>query len=991
VRIWKRQNYLLWISLGTTVMMLAMGLLLANQFVQKRAIQQSARQRVDSVTNLAFYSERELLRLQREVAVGLLRPEGPDRDKLGLRYDIFLSGITWLRDSPSMLVLAERPQYAGVLPKLDRLLKTADAVFARPELVAEELRALLVQLDAMQIDLMALSSAASSVESIQYETLAEKMLQQSDLILGLALLQMVLLLVASVALYARQRRQLAEQQAVVHMNEALRLQRVKAEAANQAKSQFLANMSHELRTPFNGILGMIKILQASGLNGQQLDYTAKMGRATESLLALINDILDFSKVESGKLQVHNQAFALDHLLRDVSEILSAGGGSALVDVVYDIDPRLPAVLMGDALKLQQVLINLGSNAIKFTPQGFVVIALSLQDGAAPEDSLRVGFAVRDSGIGIAPENQAHIFSGFSQAEASTTRQYGGTGLGLAISKRLVELMGGQLLLDSALGQGSTFSFVLTVPVVSNPPPEWLLDAAAPSDVRRVLVVDDSAVGAQALARMTRAWHWPTDVAESGAAALACMQASAAQQQPYQLIFIDSHMPGMDAWDLVRQLRQLVLPAGLAAPTLVMVSGTGRDQLTQHSEQEQGLLDGMLTRPFTAAQMYEAALSPQGNTSRLRQCARVQTVGGRLPGMRILVVEDNLLNQQVAQELLQMEGAQVTIASNGQLGVQAVAAAQPPFDVVLMDLQMPVLDGYGATHAIRQTQDQNQLPIIAMTANAMASDRAACLAAGMNEHIGKPFDMGRLVSLLIRSTGAKALPLITACAPETGPTVPPDADSPYAITVAGLDVHGALQRMAGVRALYVRAARSFSASLEPLPAALSAARAAGDDTALRMHLHTLKGNAATLGATALSQAAAALETLCKSGGVDDSHWDTSLQALEQLAQAARCQLQQATAALDSGAAPAADPARATGSDADAQWPAVLAVLVQLRALLRSDDLDALSHFAEHRALLERVPGDFCDRLDAALQDLELEQALVLCEAQLSPAARPGAPP
>jgi signal transduction histidine kinase/DNA-binding response OmpR family regulator/HPt (histidine-containing phosphotransfer) domain-containing protein len=802
---------------------------------------------------------------------------------------------------------------------------------------------------------------------------------------------MVLLLVASVALVVRQQRQVQEQGALAAMNEALRRERGNADAANLAKSQFLANMSHELRTPFNGILGMLQILQSTGLSRRQQDCASKMERATASLLALVNDILDFSKVESGKLELNLEPFRLDRLLRDVSEILSAGtgAGSGQVDVMYDIDPGLPAVLQGDALKLQQVLINLASNALKFTPQGFVVLAVRWLDGA-PGQAARVEFSVRDSGIGIASAHQAHIFSAFTQAEASTTRQYGGTGLGLAISRRLVELMGGKLALQSTPGSGSCFSFALQLPAPATATPDrgdGLPALALPAAHMRVLAVDDNPVSQDIVGRICGHWGWPVTLADSAAAALALVQQGHAAQQPFQLILLDWHLPGMDGWALVRSIRQLALPEGSPPPTIVMLTGTGRDRLAQQPEQDQGLLNAVLVRPFTATQLREAALDGGAPESRLRRSQRRRGRGNRLAGIRVLVVEDNRLNQQVAQELLSLEGAQVAIAANGQLGVEAVLAADPPFHVVLMDLQMPVLDGYGATRAIRQTLDPQQLPIIAMTANAMASDREACLAAGMNEHIGKPFDLGKLVSLLIRSTGA--MPSAPPQAADTEPDAAPlpelagldlDGLDVDGLDVDGLDVAGALMRMSGLRPLYVRAAQDFSASLDGLVPALRATLHAGDLAALRRQLHTLKGNAATLGANALSQQAAALEALHHSG-FPAGRCEALLQVLEPLASSTRASLQRAMERLDDRAP--ADATQAGGATLD--WPAARTVLLELVALLKNADMDALLCFAQGRSALEPLPADFCTQLDLALQDLELESALSLCNAALADGA------
>ncbi|MFY8119189.1 MAG: PAS-domain containing protein, partial [Roseateles sp.] len=444
-----------------------------------------------------------------------------------------------------------------------------------------------------------------------------------------------------------------------------------AEEASQAKSRFLANMSHELRTPMNAILGMLQLLQRSALDARQRDYAVRIDGAARSLLALLNDILDFSKVEAGKMTLDPQPFMLDQLLSEVEVILQATRGEKPLWLALERDPLLPSCLLGDALRLKQVLINLGGNAIKFTAEGEVSLRLAQVWRRA--DRVCLSVEVRDTGIGIAPEHQQQIFAGFSQAEASTTRRYGGTGLGLAISQRLVQLMGAELKLQSELGKGSCFSFTLELPV---------LEASA-------------------------------------------------------------------------------LPT--AAPGI-----------------------------------------PQPGATR------------RLAGLRLLLVEDNPNNQLVARELLQDEGALVELAENGLQALQRLdqmlAQGEPRFDVVLMDVQMPVMDGFTATRRLRERPELATLPVVAMTANVMASDRAECLAAGMNEHVGKPFDLELLVALLQRlcgrtSSGASAL------------TEAAELGLPAALLQeaeqAGLDLPGALKRLGGRRDLLARMARGFASSTEAL--------------------------------------------------------------------------------------------------------------------------------------------------------------------------------
>ena len=539
-----------------------------------------------------------------------------------------------------------------------------------------------------------------------------------------------------------------------HLQRDLMAERDRAEASSLAKGRFLANMSHEIRTPMNAILGLLALLRNTELNPRQLDYTTKTESAARSLLGLLNDILDFSKMEAGKMSLDPHPFSVDALLRDLSVLLSSHTNQA--EVLFDLDATLPNLVLGDAMRLKQVLINLCGNAIKFSPAGDVVLRVQIVDRDA--SSVQVEFSVKDNGIGIAPENQSHIFSGFSQAEASTTRRFGGTGLGLSISSTLVRLMGGELQLDSAVGHGSSFHFTLQMPIAQGAAPE-IPQHPALSPTPHVLMVDDNPLARTQYLTMGQSLGWHVDVAASGPAALALWQAKCDQSSPYDAIFTDWQMPEHDGWETVQMLRQAAIQAQLA-PLIIMVSSRGDTSVSQRSAAEQALLNGFLVKPFTASMLGEAlAAARKAVRSATLQATTpeplVKAPALRLQGLRLLVVEDNKINQMVAKGLLEKEGAQITLADNGQLGVDAVSNASPPFDAVLMDIQMPVMDGHEATRAIRQSLQLRDLPIIAMTANAMASDREACLAAGMNDHVGKPFELDHLVAVLAQHKARSA--------------------------------------------------------------------------------------------------------------------------------------------------------------------------------------------------------------------------------------------
>ncbi len=641
-----------------------------------------------------------------------------------------------------------------------------------------------------------------------------------------------------------------------------------ADQAGRAKSEFVANMSHEIRSPMNAVLGMLQLLRQTPLSGRQHDYVAKAQAAASALLGLLNDVLDFSKVEAGKLALDPHPFRLDKLWRDLAVILSANVGDKQVEVLFRIDPALPDTVVGDALRLQQVLLNLAGNAIKFTARGEVVVSAQLVSHS--EQRLSIAFAIRDTGIGIAPAQCAHIFDGFSQAEASTARRFGGTGLGLAISQRLVRLMGGTLRVVSELGQGSVFDFALEFGV-AEAPPEAAPAAGAPLQEALLrdlccLVVDDNPVARTVLREMAASFGWQVEVAADGPEALQMIAAQVARQRAFDVVLINWRMPAMDGWETSRRIRAIA-PAS-KTPLIVMVTAHDRELLAQRQQEIAPVLDGFVVKPVTASMLFDAVAEARLEQRRPPAALAPPPPGRRLAGVRLLLVDDNPANQQVASELLGHEGAQVEVVSSGQLAISAVSRAGPLPALILMDIQMPELDGYQTTHAIQARLGVNTPPIVAMTANVMASDRMAALEAGMADHIGKPFDLEQLIEVILKHArrAGESVPAAAASAD----SVAANADVPGAFTLApaaaavpaglpdaGLNSAAGLKRLGGLESVYRMALRSFAVEADKLVAQLQAARDANDSAAALPALHTLKGLAGTIGAdrlAALSQQA-----------------------------------------------------------------------------------------------------------------------------------------
>ncbi|MBF0303062.1 MAG: response regulator, partial [Desulfamplus sp.] len=660
-------------------------------------------------------------------------------------------------------------------------------------------------------------------------------------------------------------------------NEELAQKNEEIAKASGFKSQFLANMSHEIRTPMNAIIGFSGLALKTELTPKQYDYIVKVDSAAKSLLGLINDILDFSKIEADRLEMETIDFNLEEVVDTVVNIISVKAAEKEIEFINTIENDVPIYLVGDPMRLRQILINLSNNAVKFTRSGHVIIKTELV--RKDDNNCQLKFSISDTGIGMTEEQIAKLFNAFTQADSSVTRKFGGTGLGLTISRRLVEMMGGDITVLSKIGKGSTFSF--TADFAYNTRAQ-IKDYAIPEDLKglKVLVVDDNSSVRELLCELLAAFSFSVTPAASGADAIDEIERAEINLEPYHLVLMDMQMPDMDGIETSIKIQKDEKLSKI--PVIVMLTAFGTEEI-RHKATEAGI-SAFLTKPVTPARLVNTILSALGKRPDTKDVMQGVTKiipvneTGSIAGARILVVEDHIINQQVARELLEIAGFVVDIADSGQKAIKAIDDnVDTPYDAVLMDIQMPEMDGYEATRRIRSDKKNRGLPIIAMTAHAMAEERRKCMDAGLNDHIAKPIDPKNLISTLKQWINPKntsknteresAINLTKSTVVKTEATQwQPDRIEEslklFPSKLPGINVKAALTRLNGNTSLFRQHLGCFSSEYHDAAGKirnmLHSIIKSGDTSELKFFLHTMKGISGSIAAVSLYRSIESLE-------------------------------------------------------------------------------------------------------------------------------------
>ncbi len=746
--------------------------------------------------------------------------------------------------------------------------------------------------------------------------------------------------------------------AMLNLLEDLDVARQEADSAAKTKADFLANMSHEIRTPMNAIIGFSSLAMKTELNRKQRDYLSKIQQSGTHLLGIINDILDFSKIEAGKLSVEHSEFMLEKVMENVSNLISEKTSAKMLELVFNIEKGTPNCLVGDQLRMGQILVNYANNAVKFTEQGEIVISARVVEETDNDCLLR--FAVQDTGIGLTQEQIGKLFQSFSQADTSTSRKYGGTGLGLAISKKLANLMGGDVGVESEYGKGSTFWFTARLGKGVAKARKFLPEPDLRG--RRILVVDDNEMSRIVLTDMLTDMTFAVQDVASGKAALEEIHAAAENKNPYDVVLLDWKMPVMDGIETAKAIRELPVNP---LPHMVMVTAYGREEVLK--EASLAGLEDVLIKPVSASTMFDTLIEVLGGQSAEKGDADQKVTPlmeniNIIKGANVLLAEDNEFNQQLAVELLTEAGVKVDVAENGQRAIEMLE--KKPYDIILMDMQMPVMDGTTATRAIRKDKRFTDLPIIAMTANVMEADIEKCRDAGMQDHIGKPIDpddlFGKLLKWIQPGRNAKvtestAAPSVEAEKPKPAKDGMPD--------IPGLDAALGLKRVMGKKAFYLEMLRKYVDNQGDAPVQIRQSLDAEDYATAERLAHTAKGVSGNIGATELQMMAADIEK-----AIREKQSAANIEALLAPFTGAHTKL----IALLKEALPAPVEVAQTG-----QVDVVKATEVcrKLAELLANDDSKAVKILKEEHSLLSGFLGaKFFRPFENAVNQFDFEKAL-----------------